>query len=210
MLMDLDELAAKYNLQSKVRGIFHGGAHLAEESGDYDRVFPDVPVWWVEANPSVFVTILGVLAPYPRQRLMHALLYDRDNELVTFNVTNYDGMSSSILEFGTHPEFSPDTVFVDKIEVNTRTIDSIVKEHKIDANMLVLDIQGAEGLALAGAVDLLPKLDFVMLEVNKEEVYVGCTKVWDLDDVLLANGLTRVETFWVGEQGWGDAAWVRQ
>lgn len=207
--MNLDELAAKYNLQSNVRGIFHGGAHLAEEAPDYDRVFPNVPVWWVEANSAVLPKIAAALSTYPKQTIFQALLCDTDGEDRIFNVTNYDGMSSSIFRFGTHPEFSPDTVFERQVIERTTTIDTLIACFGMDVNMLVLDIQGAEGLALAGAKELLPKLDFVMLEVNNAEVYKGCAKVWDLDDTLLAVGLKRAETYWVGEQGWGDACWVR-
>ena len=210
MLLDFAELTSKYRLAEKVTGVIHGGAHLAEEAGDYNQLLgPHVPVWWIEANPEVFFKIGAVLAPYPHQKLIEGLLCDTDGEERSFNVTNNDGMSSSIYWFGTHPTFSPETVFTHQITPTTRTLDSIVAQYEIKANMLVMDIQGAEGLALAGAKELLPTLDFVMLEVNRDEVYIGCSKVWDLDDVLLKNGLTRRETHWVGTQGWGDAWWTR-
>ncbi len=209
VLMSLDELAEKYRLSERIRGIVHAGAHLAEEAGDYARIFPLIPVWWIEANPAVLMPIMSVISQHERQKLIHALLCEEDNVPRTFNVTNYDGMSSSIYQFGTHPQFSPDTVFVRTITCNGRTLDSLVNEYLIGANMLVMDIQGAEGVALAGAKNLLPDLDAVMLEVNKDEVYIGCSKVWDLDDILLEHDLKRVETYWVGEQGWGDALYVR-
>lgn len=211
MLMSLDDLATKYDMRGNVRGILHGGAHLAEEAPDYERVFGSkIPVCWVEANPAVEVKILCVLSSYQNQFLVMGALCELDHATANLNVTNYDGMSSSFFEFGTHPEFSPDTVFEKTIPVATRTIDSIVQENRLDMNMLMLDIQGAEMVALRGAIELLPKLDYVMLEVNRDEVYVGCAKVWDLDDFLLAYGLKRVETYWVEEQGWGDALWIRR
>lgn len=209
MLMNLDDLADKYDLRRRITGIIHGGAHLAEEAHEYAQVFPNKPVWWIEANPAVMMPIMSVISKYPGQKLVQALLHAVDNVPHDFNVTNYDGMSSSVFQFGTHPEFSPDTVFVRTISCTARTLDSLVAEHRMKANMLVMDIQGAEGLALAGATELLHNLDAVMLEVNKEEVYVGCAKVWDLDDILIAHDMKRVETFWVGEQGWGDALYVR-
>jgi FkbM family methyltransferase len=209
MLMNLDELAAKYGLVSKVIGILHGGAHLAEEAPDYARVFPAAPIWWIEANTAVTPQIIAVITKYENQKLIEALLCDVDNEHRQFNITNYDGMSSSLLEFGTHPEFSPDTVFTHSVSLATRTLDSLVEQYHINANMLVMDLQGAEGLALAGAQLLLPHLVAVMLEVNKAEVYRGCAKVWDLDDILLVHGLKRMETHWVGEQGWGDSLYVK-
>jgi hypothetical protein len=48
------------------------------------------------------------------------------------------------------------------------------------------------------------------LEVNKDEVYIGCTKVDELDEVLREVGMERVETHWVPGQGWGDGFWLKQ
>lgn len=208
--MNLDDLANTYGMVGRVNGILHAGAHLAEEAPDYERVFGSaLPVWWVEANPAVTTKINAVLQNYKNQILLDGMVAEVDGAERSFHVSNYDGMSSSLLDFGTHPEFSPDTVFVHSVGLTTITIDSLVANHNIKANMLVMDIQGAEALALAGAQHLFPHLDFVMSEVNKKEVYLGCAKIWDLDDVLLANGLKRVETYWVGEQGWGDALYVK-
>lgn len=211
VLMDLDELVAKYEMD--VTGIIHGGAHLAEEAADYNRIFgDDVAVCWIEANPNVKDKIHEALRPYQSQILVMGCLWHTDGQQLTFNITNYDGMSSSVYEFGTHPEFSPDTVFVDKIQVETVTLDTVafnLSTTSWPVNMLVLDLQGAELAALEGAKELLPRLDYVMSEVNTEEVYTGCSKVWDLDDILLKNGMKRVEAHWVEGQGWGDALWLR-
>lgn len=209
--MSLDILSAGYNLRGRINGIIHVGAHLAEEAPDYARVFPQVPIWWIEANPSAAISrkIIQTITPYRNQKLIQALICDVDGGQRMFNITNHDGMSSSVFEFGTHPQFSPETVFTERLPLATRTLDSLVAEHDIRANMLVMDIQGAEGLALAGAQKLLPDLIAVMLEVNNVDVYVGCAKVWELDGVLLSHGLKRMETHWVGEQGWGDALYVK-
>ena len=190
--MSLDDLANQYHMRERVKAIIHGGAHLAEEAVDYRRVFTDaVPVLWIEANPRVIPQI--------------------QNTLSGGSYTNHDGMSSSVFEFGTHPQFSPETIFTERVVMRTRTLDSIVAEYcgGMPPNMLVLDIQGAELLALQGATNLLTTLDYAMLEINKDDVFIGCAKVWDLDDILLTNGLRRMETYWVPGQGWGDALWVR-
>jgi FkbM family methyltransferase len=208
MLMDLATLIEKHAL--KIEGVLHVGAHLAEEAADYRRLAVG-PVTWVEANPAVQEKIRRKIARFRDQRLIQALVTDVDGGSHDFNVTNYDGMSSSIYEFGSHPEFSPDTVFVDTIQCATRTIDSLVDEHGIRATFLNMDIQGAEGLALAGAEKFIAEqATAVMLEVNDRDVYVGCSKVWDLDTWLSHRGFHRVETHWVDRQGWGDALWVKR
>lgn len=207
MLMSLPDLAARYDM--KVTGVLHLGAHLAEEAATYNELHMH-DVWWVEANPGVLAMIERNIWQYPTQKLIHGLIYDIPFVEHSFNITNYDGMSSSILEFGTHPEFSPDTVFVDTIKMKTTTVDTIVADHKIKANFLNMDLQGAELLALRGARHFLPGVDYVMTEVNKKEVYKDCARISDIDTELARHGLARVETYWVPGQGWGDALYVRE
>ena len=204
-MLDWATLVRKYNLRGEVNGVLAVGAHLAEEAPAYAEL--NVPVWWVEANPGVFDKIRKALKPYPRQKLIEALITDVDGEERKFNVTNYDGMSSSVLEFGTHPTFSPDTVWVDHLTLPTRTLDSLVDEHEIKANMLVMDLQGAEGLALKGAAKLIESLDYVYSEFNIAEVYIGCVKLDEMDRIL--HDFERVETT-PAPNGWGDCLFVRR
>lgn len=206
MLMSFPDLVDKHSL--KIHGVVHAGAHLAEEAPLYQELGVG-PVTWIEANPLVIVKLAGILEAYPGQRLIQALLWEEDDVEKTFNVTNYDGMSSSILEFGTHPTFSPDTVFEHKLTLRTRTIDSIASNvGGLDANFLNMDLQGVEGPVLQGATKFLKGVDYVMSEVNCEEVYVGCTRVEELDEIL--SDFERVETYWVPGQGWGDGLWIRR
>lgn len=208
MLMSLPDLVVAHGI-SDVTGVLHVGAHLAEEAQSYADEFGDTKVWWIEANPRVAPAIESALAGFPSQSLIQALVYKEDGIDLEFNVTNYDGMSSSILDFGTHTQFSPDTVFVETITLPTRSLDSLVAEHGIVANVLNMDLQGAELFALSGAKKFLEGVDWVFTEVNNEEVYVGCAKVDQLDAFLLDYGMTRVETYWVPGQGWGDAMYRR-
>lgn len=204
--MELDQLDAKYNFMTL--GVLHVGAHLAEEAEVYTKVFGKIPVWWVEANKNVVSKIEKKLRGFPGQQLIQALVYEEDGVELDFNVTNYDGMSSSILEFGTHTSFSPDIHFVEHNKILSRSIDSLVQEHQIQANFLNMDLQGAELFALKGATEFIKTVDYVLTEVNKKEVYVGCARVRQLDEVL--SDFDRVETFWVTNQGWGDALYVRR
>ncbi len=202
--MDLPQLAMKYNMD--IRGVLHCGAHLAEEAPIY-HAMRVTPVWWVEANPLVLPKVDQIIRLFPDQLLISALIYSKDNEYIDFNITNYDGMSSSILEFGTHPTFSPDTVFEHKIKLRTTTIDTLVADCFVEANFLNMDLQGAELHALSGGVEYLAQVDYIMTEINNEEVYQGCAKVDQLDALL--TDFTRVETYWVPGQGWGDGLYVR-
>ena len=219
MLMSLDKLVDKYNMN--IRGVIHVGAHLAEEAEDYFR-HGDPPVLWIEANPHVIPRIERVLGGYENQAVVQALVYSVAGEVLDFNVTNYDGMSSSIFEFGTHPQFSPDTVFVDKLQLPTKTIDTVVAEEDFEScfNFLNMDLQGAELHALRGASETLKHVHYIVTEVNKAEVYKGAAQVHELDEHLAEFGMRRVETSWAlsslsrsrgrKDDGWGDALYVRE
>lgn len=204
MLLSLNEMVAKY--VSRISGIIHCGARIGEEADSYDAIGVK-NVWWIEGNPNIIPKLTSNVSKY-NHTVIHALLYEKDGEELTFNITNYDGMSSSILEFGTHPEFSPDTVFVDHVSLLSRSLDSLVKEYKIKANLLNMDLQGAELLCLKGAENLIPKLDYIFTEVNNAQVYKGCAQISELDSLL--SDFQRVETYWVPGQGWGDALYVRK
>lgn len=205
MILDLATMRERYAMQ--VHGVLHCGAHLAEEAASYEANGM-TPVTWVEANPAVIPLIQANIADMPDQRVVCALLWDRDGVVLPFHVTNYDGMSSSVLEFGTHPEFSPDTVVVDVLKLPSCTIDTLVAGYGVVANFLVMDLQGVELHALEGARTFMAGVDYVMSEVNCAQVYKGADQVEQLDAFLA--GFERVDTSWVGDQGWGDALWVRR
>jgi len=206
MLLEWKDLQNKY-FKKPLTGVLHVGAHLAEEAPLYSGAGVS-NVWWVEGNPTVMPKLQLALRPYPTQRLLQALVFEEDGVELDFHVTNIDGMSSSIYEFGTHTSFSPEIQFVEHLKLPTRSIDSLVQENNIkDINLINLDLQGAELPALKGATKLLAGVDYLLTEVNKAQVYKGCTQIGELDDLL--TDFTRVETYWVADQGWGDALYVR-
>lgn len=205
MILPFPELVARYRMH--ITGVLHIGGHHGEEAAIYDAVGID-RVCWVEANIEVMDRLRDEAAKYGH-RVIHALVAEENNLPIALNITGPYAGSSSILEFGTHPEFSPETKMVGRRLMGSRTIDSLVAQHGIlGCNMLMMDIQGAELRALKGATEYLRSVDYVLSEVNDREVYKGCAKVWELD-ALLSN-FQRVETSWVHDQGWGDACWIRK
>lgn len=207
MMLDFPTLLDKYRMRGRISGVLHCGARTGEERFDYSRAGIS-NVWWVEANPAVIHELTANVQHFGN-RVIQACLWDVAGEKKTFRITNHMGMSSSLLRFGTHTQFSPDTVFEREIEVVTTTIDQVVADCGIkDVNFLVMDLQGVELHALRGAVNLLPSIDYIMSEVNCDEVYEHVDRVEDIDRFL--SDFKRVETMWVGSQGWGDACLIRR
>lgn len=210
MLISLSDIKQKYNMN--IKGIIHVGANLAQEAEVYDsngikRVI------WVEALPDKYEEILPIVSKYKDHDVVCACVSDKDGDIVTFNVSSNDGQSSSFLEFGTHSTHHPDVTFVKQIQLETFKLDTILDETPLELfNMLVMDIQGAEYKALQGAFNMLYLMDWVYLEVNKEEVYKGCGLITEIDSFLKNERFEfeRVETKWAGDTGWGDALYRRK
>ena len=208
MLLSLPHLISKYSL--KITGVVHCGARWGEEAEVY-RAAGIKNVTWIEGNPGVIRQLRQHVQPMGH-RVIQALLFDQDDIYLAFHVSNHDGESSSIFEFGTHPSFSPETVFVRELQLLTARLDTLVAENGITgANLLNMDLQGAELHCLKGAPKLLESIDYVYSEVNTAEVYKGCAKIHELDEFLV--GFERVETGWsvgrTGNEGWGDGLWLR-
>lgn len=203
--MSMAELAAKY-MRSGVTGVIHAGAHDGEEYEDYRACFGQVPITWIEGDPDVALRLMQRMSTDPNVRTLSAILSDEVGKTVTFHRANNE-QSSSILELGTHAKVHPEVTYVDSFVGSTMTLDSLPL---LGGNFLNMDLQGAEGLTLAGASELLKTIDYIYTEVNRDELYLGLCPVGPLTDVISGHGLKQVELEIYENLGWGDAFFVRE
>lgn len=199
----MSDLSQVFNLPSM--GVLHVGAHEAEEFDFYDALGWG-PITWVEAQPSLVMKLRNRL-DLERNRVIQAAVWDKSGVELTFKISS-NSQSSSLLELGTHSDDYPMITYVEEISVCTTRLDDVLTSDD-SFEFINLDLQGAEGRALIGLGNLLSKVNFVYTEVNKQEVYVGCALIKDLDIYLRDRGFSRVATRWVPFRGWGDAFYVR-
>lgn len=146
------------------------------------------PVIWVEALPHIHARLARHLEQFPGQRALCALLGDRDGAQQTLYVSNdADGMSSSMFEFGEYGRGERSLwprlkrAMVDSVTLPTIRLDTLVENHGIDGksyDFWVVDLQGAELLALRGCGALLAHCRALYVEVSMVEVYRGGV-LWD-------------------------------
>jgi FkbM family methyltransferase len=190
-----------------VRGALHIGAHECEEMRFYNDM-------GITANNVIWIDAIQKKVDEAKARgvpnVYQAVVTDKDDQTVTFHVTN-NVQSSSILEFGSHAKHHPHVHFVNNVELSTVTIDTFFQRNELNPanyDFWNFDIQGAEMLALLGATNALQYPKALYLEVNTEEVYKGCAKMDEIDKFLGERGFTRVKTD-ITQYGWGDALYVR-
>ena len=206
VLIPLNKLYLKYGM--KVTGVIHAGAHLGEEAPMYRQCGIN-RVIWIEADPKTYKRLQYMLREFKSHKTVNAVVSEREGEELTFHVAN-NGESSSILELGTHETEHPDVKYVDGFTATTTTLDRIAEDTDAwDCNMLNLDLQGAELMALRGAEDLLNEhIDYIYTEVNAKLLYKGCARMREIDQYLARYGLVRVETE-MTVHGWGDAFYTK-
>ena len=80
-----------------------------------------------------------------------------------------------------------------------------------DFNMINIDVQGYELEVFKGSLESLNNIEYIMTEVNLDELYEGCPLMQDLDE-FLGNiwGFKRVAQRIVGNNTWGDALYVKE
>jgi hypothetical protein len=191
----------------KIDGIFHVGAHECEELSFYNELgLKQEDVIWIDAINEKVMEAKNRGIP----NVYNAVITDKDDADVVFNISN-NVQSSSVLEFGTHSREHPTVVYVDKIHSKSITIDTFFEQNHIAEpwkyNFWNFDIQGAELMALKGAVKNLKYAKAIYLEVNVDELYKGCGLIGEIDDFLFQHNFKRVITH-ITQHGWGDAVYV--
>lgn len=214
MLIPFDYLFREYSIRTS--GVLHIGAHWGEEAPQYQARGIKEAIW-IEAEPHAFIRLKRDMAnkaalPKLRSTCLHACVSDKDGEKVTFNIASNQGQSSSFLEFGTHSTEHPSVKFVDKIQMTTTRVDTLLKDCKLTVGpgwFLNIDLQGCELLALKGMGSLLHAFDHAYIEVNRKQLYIGCPPVEAIDEYLAGFGFEGKETKWTGA-GWGDRYYKRK
>lgn len=210
MLIPFKTLLAKYQFTPK--GILHIGASTGQEAKDYFENNVG-EVIFIEAIQSVFKQLERHLAQYPRMIAINECIGDEDGKEMSFNISNNEAQSSSLLELDYHKTDHPDVFYCDKIQVKTKRIDTLLKERNIslaDYDFLNIDLQGAELMALKGMGNELHKVKYAYLEVNKKHEYKDCPLLSDIDSYMDSFGFKRVELEWCGGFSWGDAMYLKK
>ncbi len=211
MLYNFIEDIKKNNI--RINGVLHVGAHDGGELDTYVSNNIDNIVF-VEANPKIYERLSERCKKHSNMNIhtFNVGISDKKNSNVPFYVTNNDSASSSILKLKDHMFEYPNINVVQKINIETNTIDDLFKENKLDAshfNVLNMDIQGAEMYALLGAKNYLQKCDAVYLEVNFREMYKDCGLITDIDSYLGIYNFERIKLIDTG-RGWGDALYIKK
>jgi len=207
MIIDIEDIQGiLLSKKISINGCFHVGSHDCEELTNYNMLgVKTEDIVWVDALSFKVYQSLSRGIP----NVYHALITDKDDEDTLFNVANNLRLSS-ILEFGTHSTEQPRIAFIDKIHINSITIDTFFQRNNLDASKYDfwnLKIKGAELLALKGATQSIKHAKVLYVEVSSKELYKDGALIRDIDEYLGQFNFKRVMTN-ITIHKWGDALYI--
>jgi FkbM family methyltransferase len=191
-----------------MRGVLHIGAHVGQEYDDYMK-YGIKNIIFFEPVVSTYTKLLETIPQSDNVKIINLALGNTTGEIDMFIETANQGMSSSILEAGTHLTSYPQITFDTKETVKIDKLDNVEFDRSL-YNTINLDVQGYELEVLKGAVETLKHIDVIFSEVNMGEVYKGCAKLGDIDEFLKQYNFTRVHTHIYEDVFYGDAIYIRQ
>jgi FkbM family methyltransferase len=210
MIFDLQQIEQHFN--KKITGVIHVGAFIGEEIKNYSdiniehaRFFePQIEQYEIlkkqcEATNKDYISYNIAIGSQQEEKNLY--ISERDG-----GIYNGSGASSSLLRPRVHLTEHPEVRFVKKIPVKITTLDSY--EFTPVFNMMNVDVQGFELEVFKGATNTLKNINYIICEVNRDEVYEGCPRIEDISEYLNQFGFTLVHTMWQSKS-WGDALYVK-
>ena len=203
MLLDLVSLSKKYSLD--LRGVIHIGAHYGQENKIYDELNIEHRIFFEPLSSNFSILEQRVDSRY---HLIKKALGNENKTVEMFVEVANKGQSSSILKPSKHLLQYPQIQFPFTEEVEMSRLDDLGLDLSF-YNFINIDVQGYELEVFKGAEKTLEKIDFIISEVNREELYENCAKIWDLQNFLTPYGFHMQEVNWAG-QTWGDAFFLKE
>lgn len=166
----------------KISSVVHAGAHLAQERFYYESLGAN-RVLWIEGSASTYARLEASLEEDRKagmltaeHKAVNALLFAEDDVQMTLHGFSNDGESNSVLRAtkgftdrwpGIGETGSGETLA-------SSTLDRVIAQHLPGgADLLVLDLQGAEIEVLKGASAAIHRAKAVICEVSKIAIYEG-------------------------------------
>jgi len=192
--IEMEEAGISWEIETSrflkdARGVIHVGAGIGQEAEMYADL--GLPVIWIEPLDGVFDLLRDRIVEYSNQQAFQYLITNMTGDAHEFGISNNGGQSSSIYNFKQHRDIWPDVTFVASATLKSASLQWVIAEHNIDLDIydtLILDVQGAELLALKGAGYLLPAFRWIRAECADFEAYEGGCQLKDLDAYLIPRG----------------------
>jgi FkbM family methyltransferase len=162
--------------------VVDGGAFRGLWAKDIAAMFPGSQIVSIEPNPFLQDIIrTNTSDVHPAVTILNLALGEHP-EKRCFNIWR-DATSDTGASLLDHLSGGASTV----VEVQVDTLDHICETLALNPNLIKLDLQGAEFLALKGAIEVLKSAEMVIAEFGCLEAYIGRATPRDLFNIMYDN-----------------------
>ena len=195
----IEKFITYINDKNKPYVIFDIGSRDCEQSIEFYKTFPNAKIYAFECNPNTLNLCEENIIPYQdRITLIKGAVCDYDGSITFYPInqektttTWQDGNPGASSLFKSNGTYTHETYVQDEIITNCHRLDTIMNEHNIPCvDIIWMDLQGAELLALKGLGDKLTSLEYVYTEVSHKEMYTGQVMYKELNDYMIKNNFS--------------------
>lgn len=195
-LVDLYRVSDGLLDPNKVNLVLDIGAKDCKESVELAKKYPNALVYAYECNPQTIPLCQENIKEIERVKLFTFAVSDTNGttkfypintkETITTHTDGNPGASSLFRASGAYDHI--ERYVQDEIEVETKRLDSVLDQAP---DVIWMDLQGAELLALKGLGNLLDGVKIIHTEVEMNEMYTGQALFKDIDPYLTSHGFIR-------------------
>lgn len=198
-----------------VRTVFELGARDGTETVRLAERFPAARIFAFECNPAVLERCRHAVAGLGNVKLIEKAVGETNRDVTFYPIdpertitTWRDGNPGASSQFKASGKYPVERYVQDEIQVPSTRLESFIEQNGIPpADLLWMDIQGAELLALKGMGPYLERVRLIHTEVEFLEIYRGQPLFQDVKRYLNHQGFRLIE-FTNLEPYSGDAVFI--
>lgn len=180
ILTNLKQIVSELDL------IIDVGANSGQFSKASNFFYPEAQIYTFEPLEDHFLNIAQKFSKIKNVKVYNLAVGNEDG-FISFNKNKY-GHVSSILDISEENKYYPKE-HIEKIDVKITTLDTFFKEIQIPkATLIKLDVQGFELEVLKGAVNIIQKVNYIIIEANLETLYTNQPTFTEVNTFLNENG----------------------
>lgn len=195
------EIINNYMKEEDIKMIFDIGSRDCLESVQFSDRYCDAQIFAIECNPSMIPICKNNIKEYPNIKLIDKAINNFDGicKFYPINVdktitTWEDGNPGASSLFEANGLYDHIEKYVqDEIDVECVRLDTICKELNINKiDVIWMDLQGAELLALESLGEMIDKVGIIYTEISHKPIYDEQCLFEDIDDFLYNNHFERL------------------
>ena len=184
--------------KSDVKVILDIGSRDCEQSVEFYNEFPNATIIAFECNPNTLP--LCRAKTNDRIKLVEGAVTDYDGTITFYPINQQltkttwkDGNPGASSIFKSNGKYTVENYVQDEIQTNCHRLDTVLQNMGIEkVDIIWMDLQGAELLALKGLGKYLENVDFIHTEVSYKPIYENQVMSNELESFIIKAGFVEI------------------